>query len=118
MMPEGLWECVGGVGEDTGLPESWRVKPQGLCNHHVQVGQVFLEAAVVRSRLWRGRGKERKLSYTESYSILASPLALESRSNSADSKVGTPQSAKSIESTLLWVSAVHVPLYLFHGAVY
>ena len=37
-----------------GLPESWRVHPQGLLNHHVQVGQAFLEAAVLRGQLMEG----------------------------------------------------------------
>lgn len=55
-MPKGLWRTAGwggvrgGDGEQ-GVPESRRVDPQGLRNHHVQVGQAFLEAAVVKGRL-------------------------------------------------------------------
>ena len=37
-----------------GLPESRWVHPQGLFNHHVQVGQTFLEAAVLRGQLMEG----------------------------------------------------------------
>lgn len=36
------------------IPESWWVHPQGLCNHHVQIGQAFLQAAVPRGWLRQG----------------------------------------------------------------
>ena len=40
------------------LPESRWVHPQGLCDHHVQVGQAFLEAAELRGHLMdRDKGK-------------------------------------------------------------
>lgn len=36
------------------LPESRWIHPQGLCNHHVQIGQAFLQAAVLRGWLRQG----------------------------------------------------------------
>lgn len=55
--PKGLWDAGARQGEEggsTGVPESRWVNPQGLRDHHVQVGQAFLEAAVVRRRLVEG----------------------------------------------------------------
>lgn len=46
-------------GGGASLPESRWVHPQGLCNHHVQVGQAFLEVAVLRGRLVEGCDKGR-----------------------------------------------------------
>lgn len=77
---KGLWGAGvlsrGRKGSSTGIPESRWVNPQSLCDHHVQVGQAFLEAAVVRGRLVGGRDKGKKVSSTEPCGFLASPVAL------------------------------------------
>lgn len=53
MVPKG----VPGRGARCGaadLLERGRVHPQGLCDHHVQVGQAFLKAAELGGRLTEG----------------------------------------------------------------
>lgn len=49
----------GAQGVGVSLPESRWVHPQGLSDHHVQVGQAFLEAAVLGGHLMEGCDKGR-----------------------------------------------------------
>ena len=74
-----------------GLPESWWVHPQGLFNHHVQVGQTFLEAAVLGGRLMEGWWQRRNAEWDRVTQLSVFPTNFRAASVLANAYMETPQ---------------------------